>query len=722
MMSLLRARTFAPLLLVTVSVLALPGCGGGGGGGDGGGSSGGGQTTGGGLTFTPDKSSISFNFVQGQSPAPQTITVTATGQYTGALYIAATVSGPGLASTIPTTITGTTGTAQVSAASGLAAGNYSGQLNLMVCSDAACAHQLGNSPIVITYSVTVTAPPPPPLTFTPDKTSISWVYNQNQSPSPQIITITQTGPYTGNVIISVMVAGPGLASTTPVVVSGTTSTVQVSPASGLAPGTYAGQLTLLICSDVACLHQLGNSPLVVTYSIDVMVPPPPTVGGTVSGLNDGQSVTLLNNGGDAISVVSNGAFVFATPLAASGGAYAVTVQSHTAGITCAIDNGSGTAGTSDVTNVAVSCATGTETTLYAFGTYLDGSNPRAGLIMDSAGNFYGTTSSAGALGHGTVFKMTPAGTETTLYSFAGGTADGGTPYSGVIMDSAGNLYGSTLFGGANDDGTVFKLTPTGTETVLHSFSGGTTDGWSPYGGVVMDGAGNLYGTTRYGGSPGPGTVYKITPAGTESLLYSFDAVNGANPGAGLIIDNAGNLYGTTVNNGGNGYGSGAVFKVTPAGAITDLYSFMGTNPGVTNYGTNPWAELIMDSAGNLYGTTYGGGTYNFGTVFKVSPTGQETVLYSFAGGTTDGAHPEAGLLMDSAGNLFGTTYDAGASNVGIVFMISASGKETVLHHFAGDKTDGGNPLGTLVMGSDGNLYGTTYTYGPNGVGTVFVIN
>jgi uncharacterized repeat protein (TIGR03803 family) len=716
-MSWLRARTFTALLLVAVSVLALPGCGGGGGGGGDGG--GGGQTTGGGLTFTPDKSSVSFNFVQGQSPSPQTITVTATGQYSGALYLAATVSGPGLASTIPTTITGTTGTAQISAASGLAPGNYSGQLNLMVCSDAACAHQLGNSPIVITYSVTVTAPP---LTFTPDKTSISFVFNQNQSPAPQTVTITTTGQYTGSLSISVQVSGPGLASTIPITISGTTATVQVSPASGLAPGTYAGQLTLLVCSDVACLHQLGNSPLVITYSIDVMVPPPPTVGGNVSGLNDGQSVTLLNNGGDALSVVSNGGFVFSKPLAAGGGAYAVTVQSHTAGIKCTIGNGSGTAGTSDVTNVAVSCATGTETTLYAFGSYLDGSNPRAGLIMDSAGNLYGTTSSAGALGHGTVFKMTPAGAETTLYSFAGGTADGGSPYSGLIMDGAGNLYGSTQFGGPNDDGTVFKVTPTGTETVLHSFTGGTTDGLNPWGGVVMDGAGNLYGTTRYGGAPGPGTVYKIAPDGTESLLYSFDAVNGANPGAALIIDSAGNLYGTTVNNGGNGAGSGAVFKVTPAGAITDLYSFMGTNPGVTNYGTNPEAELIMDSAGNLYGTTYGGGTYNRGTVFKVSPTGKETVLYSFAGGTTDGAHPEAGLIMDSAGNLFGTTYDAGANDVGIVFMVSAKGTETVLHHFAGDQTDGGNPLGTLVMDSAGNLYGTTLTYGPKQVGTVFVID
>jgi len=600
-MSLLRARTLTALLLITASILALPGCGGGDGGGGGG--------TTGGITFTSDKSSISFNFNQNQSPPPQTITITSTGQYTGALYIAATVSGPGLASTIPATISGTTGTAQISAASGLAPGSYSGQLSLAICSDAACAHQLGNSPVVIAYSVTVT------------------------------------------------------------------------------------------------------------------VPPPPTVGGTVSGLSAGQSVTLLNNSGDALSVVSDGGFVFSKPLAVDG-TYAVTVQSHTAGISCAISNGSGTAGVSNVTNVTVSCAPGTETTLYAFvGGITDGANPQAGLIMDSTGNMYGTTFYGGAHnGNGTVFKITPAGAETVLYAFAGGATDGAEPQSSLLMDTAGNLYGSTYFGGANNYGTVFKISPTGTETVLHFFAGGMTDGVNAQGGLAMDGAGNLYGMTHYGGASGIGTVYKIASDGTESLLYSFDAINGANPQASLIIDNAGNLYGTTVNNGGNGSGSGAVFKVTPAGAITDLYSFIGTFPGTPNNGTSPEAGLIMDSAGNLYGTTDLGGANNLGTVFKISATGTETVLHSFAGGTADGSHPQASLIMDSAGNLFGTTYDGGAKNVGTVFMISATGTETVLHSFAGDKTDGGNPQGALVMDSAGNLYGTTYTYGTNGLGTVFKID
>jgi uncharacterized repeat protein (TIGR03803 family) len=389
---------------------------------------------------------------------------------------------------------------------------------------------------------------------------------------------------------------------------------------------------------------------------------------------------------------------------------------------CAIANGNGTAGGSNVTNVTVICAT-TETTLYAFAdSPTDGAAPDAGLIMDSAGNLYGTTFGGGQTGYGTVFKITAAGAETIVYSFAGGATDGATPRSNLLLDSAGNLYGSTYYGGTNNDGTVFKISPTGTETVLHSFAGGATDGMNAQGGLVMDGAGNLYGTTNYGGANQIGTVYQITPAGTESLLYSFNINTGGNPNGSLILDNAGNLYGTAVNNGGNGIGSGAVYRLTPAGAITDLYPFMGSFSGTANTGTNPWGSLIMDSAGNLYGTTYVGGTNNMGTVFKISATGTETALYSFAGGLTDGAYPEAGLIMDSAGNLFGTTSQGGATEMGTVFMVSATGKETVLHSFAGDTTDGGEPHGTLVMDGAGNLYGTTFKYGPKGVGTVFKIN
>jgi uncharacterized repeat protein (TIGR03803 family) len=289
------------------------------------------------------------------------------------------------------------------------------------------------------------------------------------------------------------------------------------------------------------------------------------------------------------------------------------------------------------------------------------------------------------------------------------------------MDSAGNLYGTTAYGGASASGcspgygTVFKLSPTGTETILHFFAGGTTDGQNPQGALVMDSAGNLYGTTQYGGAGGSGTVFKIAPDGTESLLYSFDGNYGANPLSGVILDSAGNLYGTTDN---GSVAHGAVFKLTPGGVITDLYSFTGG----TNSGSNPQGGLIMDNTGNFYGTTYFGGVSNNGTVFKLSPSGTLTVLYSFAGGTADGSHPQTTLVMDSAGNLFGTTHDGGAASVGTVFMVSATGVETVLHSFGGNTADGGNPEGSLVLDNAGNLYGTTVTYGQYGIGTVFKIN
>jgi len=271
---------------------------------------------------------------------------------------------------------------------------------------------------------------------------------------------------------------------------------------------------------------------------------------------------------------------------------------------------------------------------------------------------------------------------------------------------------------------VFKISASGTESVLHSFGpSGGTDGDEPTAGLIMDSAGNLYGTTYGGGVSYTGTVFKISASGTESVLHSFgpdSGTDGVLPVAGLIADSAGNLYGTTGYGGTNG--NGTVFKISASGTESILHSF-GPNVGID--GDLPIAGLIMDSAGNLYGTTYGGGVNNTGTVFKISASGTESVLYSFGpDGGTDAQYPTAGLIMDSAGNLYGTTESGGAHLGGTVFKINASGKEWMLHSFDpfNGRTDGQYPDAGLIMDSTGNLYGTTGFGGTNGNGAVFELS
>jgi uncharacterized repeat protein (TIGR03803 family) len=242
------------------------------------------------------------------------------------------------------------------------------------------------------------------------------------------------------------------------------------------------------------------------------------------------------------------------------------------------------------------------------------------LIRDKAGNLYGTTGGGGPSGYGTVFKLDPSGTETVLHFF-GGPPDGIAPIAGLIMDSKGNLYGATWWGGIGY-GTVYKVDANGKETVLYSFTGGA-DGGYPYGGLVRDSKGNLYGTTEYGG-PGSGTC--------EGGDYPA--------------------------------GCGTVFKVDPSGKETVIYSFTGTPDGYY-----PLGGLVRDAAGNLYGTTSEGGKLGFGTVFKVSPNAKRSLLHSFRGGPKDGANPNGGVIRDAGGNFYGTTYAGGRSNNGTGFRL-----------------------------------------------------
>jgi len=444
-------------------------------------------------------------------------------------------------------------------------------------------------------------------------------------------------------------------------------------------------------------------------------------------------------------------------------------------------------------------AQATETVLYSFGSQTgDGGYPYAGLIEDTKGNFYGTTSGLGANGTGAVFELSPTGTETLLYNFPSAVFN--YPYDyyfsgALLMDKKGNLYGTNYQGGDFPYGTVYELVKPGkkegwTESTLFNFGGNQgneIDGAVPYAGLIMDKDGNLYSTTNAGGVTSGGTVFELTPLPAsgdcpvdsytddtnwcDSQLYSFGynpytqggGEDGIYPFGGVIMDKKGNLYGTAEAYGyANGvYGGGSVWELSPVSATGACPSGSNPNYPLGNWcetviydfvtysadGTNPYAGLIMDSKGNLYGTTfwgtneYGPGS-GYGSVFELSPepatgcpagssTGNgwcETVLHAF-GSSGDGSNPYAGLLRDSKGNLYGTTYNGGAYGYGIVFELSPPPKksviwtETILYSFCSLQgcADGGNPVAGLIRDKEGNLYGTTQYGGAYGEGTVFEV-
>lgn len=387
---------------------------------------------------------------------------------------------------------------------------------------------------------------------------------------------------------------------------------------------------------------------------------------------------------------------------------------------------------------------GSEDALYSFGGSDEPKLPYAGLIFDKAGNLYGTSELGGTYGQGTVFEITNSNgvwTENVLYSFTG-EADGGQPAAALVFDTAGNLYGTTNFGGNTacglGCGTVFKLAPVSggwTQTVLYTFTGGT-DGGEPYARLLFDAAGNLYGTTLLGGnigggcSSGCGTVFKLTRTSsgwTESVPYAFEGgADGASPYDGLVFDAAGNLYGTTY--GGGASGKGTIFKLAPTSngwTESVLFTFTGGRGGKYPYG-----DLILDATGNLYGTAFQGGV-GYGVVFELMPNnnGQWTEKILHAPGNAPAANPVAGLVRDPAGNLYGTTMlganqSACGGGCGTLFKLTAGSGGTftykVVHSF-GQGTDGFHPTGDLILDASGNLYGTTQAGGAEGSGLVFEI-
>lgn len=366
------------------------------------------------------------------------------------------------------------------------------------------------------------------------------------------------------------------------------------------------------------------------------------------------------------------------------------------------------------------------TVLHAFKGVPDGVDPRADLIRDArSGYIYGTTFEGGAYGYGALFKLDKGAAETVLYSFCSVAKcdDGAAPLGGLIRDVSGNLHGTTAEGGVYNYGSVFRLDHGDSETVLYSFTG-QADGNVGYERLVRDAAGNLYGTTLFGGSSDLGTVFKVDPTGKKTVLHSFGGSDGAYPEAGLLRDTNGILYGTASL--GGSHSSGTVFKLDANGNFTVLHEFTGTD-GYLSAGS-----LIMDVAGNLYGTTMAGGLYNRGVAFKLSRNGKFTTLYNFRG-KSDGGYPMAGLVSDpGAHKFYGTTYLAagkgcGGIGCGTVFEIDTKTHKTrVLHRFTGG-ADGGTPFSGLVRDAAGNLYGTTsqggdFSHCLQGCGVVFKVS
>jgi uncharacterized repeat protein (TIGR03803 family) len=345
---------------------------------------------------------------------------------------------------------------------------------------------------------------------------------------------------------------------------------------------------------------------------------------------------------------------------------------------------------------------------------------RSELVLANDGNLY-FTSSAGGEGIGTVSKLTPSGTLSVLHAL-NDTDEGAASYGKIMQASDGNLYGTMYYGGTKDRGVVFKVTLAGTYTVLRSFGQTSKDASNPYTGLVQAADGNLYGTTLLGGAQDMGTVFRISTNGDFAIVHEFGGSDGRNPEGTLVIGADGNLYGTTLQGGDKN--RGAIYRITTGGAFTLLYSFpelgaFSANAVATNAtGANPRAGLLLAADGNFYGTAYQGGTNGFGTVFRITPTGTLNVVHAFTGPSFGGARPLSGLVQDTAGNFYGTTEGGGYLNSGSAYRIDPAGQFTLLHGFTGLTTDGSQPYAGLTL-LDGYLYGVTTTDVFGSAGTLF---
>jgi uncharacterized repeat protein (TIGR03803 family) len=360
------------------------------------------------------------------------------------------------------------------------------------------------------------------------------------------------------------------------------------------------------------------------------------------------------------------------------------------------------------------------TNLYDFTDGVDGASPQSGLIQGANAALYGTTLNGGTNGFGAIYSVTTSGAFTPLYSFTG-AADGAAPWGGLLQVSNANFFGTTISGG-NGFGTIFAATATGALNPLYAFNG-TTDGSTPEGNLALGPDANLYGTANLGGTNGLGSIFRITPGGTFSPLYSFTgAADGSEPATGLTLGTNGIFYGSTTAGGGSDVGT--LFKMTTNGQFSLVYTFTNGYDGAS-----PQAPLVAASDGNFYGAAFLGGSNNNGALFRLTPAGAFTALYSFSGsrgGTNaDGINPNA-LIQASDGNLYGTAFSGGSNGGGTIFMATLGGALTPLYSFGAASTnsytnsDGADPTG-LIQAGDGNFYGTTLNGGPDSLGTIFAL-
>jgi uncharacterized repeat protein (TIGR03803 family) len=383
-------------------------------------------------------------------------------------------------------------------------------------------------------------------------------------------------------------------------------------------------------------------------------------------------------------------------------------------------------------------STGALRTIYDFTGLADGSAPIAGLVQAGDGNLYGCCTQGGAGATGTIFRITPAGSFTLLYTFSAGTGsfpffvntDGDVVSSHLTVGQDGALYGAAYSGGANGLGTLFRITTSGDFSVLHTFSaldsyGNNPDGAQPEGSLTQGSDGLLYGTTQFGGANGNGTVFSISTGGAFTTLYSFSAISGTSvpsnadgavPASGLVAAAGGIFYGTTTFGGANG--GGTIFRISSTGVLTPLYSFSPSTDGSV-----PVGSLALDKNGDLYGTCYRSGANYSGTVFRYSHKGTFTLLHTFGPPYTanaDGSQPYAGLVQGTDGRFYGAALGGGLHLSGTLFGITRSGVFTTLHAFT-PSYDGNTPYDRLLLGTDGNLYGTASAGGASNTGTLFEI-
>jgi uncharacterized repeat protein (TIGR03803 family) len=461
----------------------------------------------------------------------------------------------------------------------------------------------------------------------------------------------------------------------------------------------------------------GQAPVIVSAPASQTLLPGATATLTVSAVGDQplayfwqMNETNLANGGN-LSGSATSTLTIRSATVLNSGNYTVLITNSFGSVTSAV----AVLKLTGVTSSGVALET-----LYSFNTNSVGCLPFGGLIQANNGIFYGTASAGGSQGVGTVFHMDTNGVVKLVYAFPNGIngnwpAEGSLPYAALVQGTNGLLYGTAVAGGSTGDGTVFRMSTNGTGTVAWSLTSGSS-GSAPYGGLVQGRDGNFYGTTRQIGAEGfgalwlgYGTVFKLTANGSLTAIHSFSYEDGAYSASTLVQDADGSFYGTTQGGGTNG-GWGTIFRITPTGILTSLFSFANTN------GALPFAGLAQDSGGTFYGTTTAGGAYGAGTVFKLAADGTFTSLYSFTGGN-DGSNCYGGLLLASDGNLYGTAESGGVYGLGTVFRITTDGRLATLVSF--DGYQGANPECTLIQGTDGHLYGTTQNGGANGWGAIF---